>query len=210
MNETKRHVPMTHEELGQNLEWAATASIVDSAKRIIVRLVTEVFRLRQRARLQRQRIRELLAGAMPCGHTFADLIGGTNPDWHPRVTKCGACLARRQPEIREKNAARAVLISGLRAMIDRGLLVASFVPDLEERLRAYFGSDWPAGADVPTGRGEPGAAPSTPSELAALPTPEEMAKDAIGDEPGRVYDTARGDFARGVQAERDRAGAAHA
>jgi len=46
--------------------------------------------------------------------------------------------------IRWESAKRLVLISGLRAMIDRGHLAASFVPDMEERCRAYFGADWPA------------------------------------------------------------------
>jgi hypothetical protein len=38
---------------------------------------------------------------------------------------------------------RTILISGLRAMIDRGH-AGTFAQDLEERARAYFGEDWPA------------------------------------------------------------------
>jgi len=51
-------------------------------------------------------LRDLLAARdreLPCGHTMADLIGGTEPDGRPCVTKCGACLAARQTEIRIGN-----------------------------------------------------------------------------------------------------------
>ncbi len=68
----------------------------------------------ERAEEQRQkaRMRDLLheryeaaaAGQISCGHTVADLIGGTEkgPDGaeRPCVTKCGACLLARQGERR--------------------------------------------------------------------------------------------------------------
>lgn len=48
-------------------------------------------------------LRALRTREIPCGHTVADLIGGTErgPDGkeRPSITKCGACLAIRQPEI---------------------------------------------------------------------------------------------------------------
>lgn len=65
------------------------------------------------------------------------------------MTRCGACLGVRQPEIRAKNEARGILISGLRASIDRGSF-GNFAADAEQWCAAYFGKDWPtAGGDAP-------------------------------------------------------------
>jgi hypothetical protein len=41
-------------------------------------------------------------------------------------------------------------------------------------------------------------------EEGRIPTPEEMARDAIGEEEGAGYDVGRSDFAEGVRAERMR------
>lgn len=54
------------------------------------------------------------AGKLPCGHTLTDLIGGTErtaDGERPAVTKCGACLALRQDEIRRRNAAAAAALT---------------------------------------------------------------------------------------------------
>lgn len=56
-------------------------------------------------------LRALRDREIPCGHTVADLIGGTEkgPDGkeRPSITKCGACLAIRQPEIIAARQAKA-------------------------------------------------------------------------------------------------------
>lgn len=92
----------------------------------------------------------LLAGPMHCGHTVGDLIGGTEtaPDGteRPCVTKCGACLALRQPEIvarRKADEAHTALFlryqNALQAIISGG---QPYDPEGIAR-EALFGGDQP-------------------------------------------------------------------
>lgn len=88
---------------------------------LLPRMARDLIALRANER-NTTRIGEVLAEMqgriMPCGHAVGDLIGGTEtaPDGsqRPSITKCGACLAVRQPEIiarREEATALAALLS---------------------------------------------------------------------------------------------------
>ena len=74
MNE--KYAPMKRAEIAEAAAWAATSSIVDMAKRLIVRLVAEIYRLRLVARLRRRRIEDIeerLDGGEPITVTRADV-----------------------------------------------------------------------------------------------------------------------------------------
>lgn len=59
--------------------------------------------------------------AIPCGHTLADLIGGTehlsDGTTRPSAATCGACLALRQDEIATRRKSGHTLAAAERAFL---------------------------------------------------------------------------------------------
>jgi hypothetical protein len=58
MSDEKKHARWTHADLGAAMAFTVTHTFLDSAKMLILRLVAEIYRLRQRVRLQRRTIDE--------------------------------------------------------------------------------------------------------------------------------------------------------
>jgi len=86
--------------------------------------------------MEAHRLREVWHAALP----------GSRPmkPWHLQTEEQRTRWLALADDSLSRSLERAILISGLRAAIERGHMVSSYVPDLEVRCCAYFGDDWPA------------------------------------------------------------------
>lgn len=98
-------------------------------------LYEEIERLTKERAAWTRAVAEMGKDEIPCGHTVADLIGGTEtaPDGtrRPEVTKCGACLAVRQDEYAARRRAMQeprALAAALTAAEDALLIAGGWQP----------------------------------------------------------------------------------
>lgn len=139
-------------------EVRANRRSLDVANATIKRLAAEADELRAKAKafdLLRADYEAAKDGRLSCGHTVADLIGGTEtaPDGsqRPCVTKCGECLALRQGEAltRAVDAAKkmnAIERDRVRRLFDHHLTGRVVDDDVRAQLEAFI-RDVAAGTD---------------------------------------------------------------